>query len=51
MRELAHAIGRSERHTRRLLRALEARGVLRTVDRRPVCSEYQLVPEQMKRLG
>ncbi len=49
--ELATLIGRSVRHTRRLLRKLEARGVLITYDRRPYRSEYQVVPEVLMELG
>ncbi len=49
--ELATLIGRSVRHTRRLLRKLEGRGVLITYDRRPYRSEYQIVPEVLMELG
>lgn len=49
--ELAEAIGKSERHTRRTLRKLEARGVLITYDCRPNRNEYQIVPEVLKELG
>ena len=49
--ELATLIGRSVRHTRRLLRKLEGRGVLTTYDRRPYRSEYQVVPEVLMELG
>ena len=49
--ELATLIGRSVRHTRRLLRKLEGRGVLTTYDRRPFRSEYQIVPEVLMELG
>ncbi len=49
--DLALSIDRSERQTRRILRALEARGVLAVADMRPHRSHYQILPEGLKALG
>ncbi len=49
--DLALSIERSERQTRRILRALEARGVLAVADMRPHRSHYQILPEGLKALG
>jgi len=51
VRELADLLQRSPRHTRRLLRKLEDRGLLATLDRRPYRSEYQIMPEALKAKG
>ena len=51
VRELADLLQRSPRHTRRLLRSLEDRGLLVTLDRRPYRSEYQIMPEALKAKG
>jgi hypothetical protein len=49
--DLALAIERSERQTRRLIRALESRGVLAVADLRPFRSHYQILPDGLKALG
>ncbi|MBL8619174.1 MAG: hypothetical protein JNM72_26415 [Deltaproteobacteria bacterium] len=49
--DLALSIDRSERQTRRILRALEARGVLAVADMRPHRSHYQILPEGLRALG
>lgn len=51
VKELADLLQRSPRHTRRLLRKLEERGLLVTLDRRPYRSEYQIMPEALKAKG
>jgi hypothetical protein len=49
--DLGLMIARSVRQTRRLIRALEERGVLAVADRRPFRSEYQILPEALRALG
>ena len=49
--DLGLMIARSVRQTRRLIRALEERGVLAVADRRPFRSEYQILPEALRELG
>ncbi len=51
MVELGAAVGRSPRHARRLVRALEARGLIRVADCRPRRNEYQVVPEALRAAG
>lgn len=51
MVELAASIQRSVRHTRRLMRRLEGRGLVITTDRRPERNAYYIVPEALIAAG